>query len=83
MLESDISVIATSMFLKLITALFAFAGVRVAISNMDKAFEINIKGWLNEAPDLPRAIYLGARMFAVCLLFGMIFSYEYERWVGT
>ncbi len=59
---------------KLVVALLAFAGVRLAISNMDKAFNINVKGWLDTANDNARAIYFGLRLVAVCWLFGQIFS---------
>jgi hypothetical protein len=75
MQENDFGILFVSMLFKLVVASMAFVGVRIAISNMDKAFEISVKGWLNSANDNARALYFGLRLCAVCLLFGMVFSY--------
>lgn len=70
----DFKLMALSATFKLFVALLAFAGVRIGISNMDKAFGINSKGWVNDASDLAKSLYFGLRMIGVCILFGYIFA---------
>ena len=72
---AELEVMLIAMTFKLLVASIAFAGVRMAIANMDKAFKIDVKGWLNNASDVARAQYFGLRLLATCILFGLVFSY--------
>ena len=70
----DFVLMAMAVAFKFCVALLAFAGVRIAIYNFDRAFGISCPGWLNDSSDMAKALYFGLRLVAVCILFGYIFS---------
>ena len=68
----DLVTIATGFGLKILTALIAFVIVRLTLSNLDKVVGFDFKDWIEDADDNAKATYLGARIIAICLLFGVI-----------
>jgi len=60
--------------LKLVLAAIALLVLRFALKGLDRKMEFDFKGWLNDASDLARSIYLAGRFIGACLLFGFIFS---------
>lgn len=68
----DLITIAIGFMLKLASALIAFLIARLALRNLDKAAGFDFKEWINNADDHAKGMYFGARIIAVCLLFGII-----------
>ena len=60
---------------KLTVALFAMVGVRFGLMWFDKIIGVHpFSEWINDADDMPKAVYYGLRFVAVCLLVGLALS---------
>ena len=68
----DIITISIGFGLKLLSALVAFVIARIALNKLDKATGFDFKAWIQNADDNAKATYLGARIIAISLLFGLI-----------
>ena len=68
----DITTILLGFSLKLFSALTAFVIARLALRNLDKASGFDFKHWINNTDENSKSIYLGSRIIAVCILFGLI-----------
>jgi glutamate synthase domain-containing protein 2 len=69
-----VSVLLVGLGIKLFYAVVAVVFILLTIRVMDKLFGIDVKGWLQDSSDVTKAIYFGARMVALCYLFGSILS---------
>lgn len=68
------NVIGMSVALKIVLALIAFAGARLALLFLDRKLRFDFKNWLGKANDQAVSVYFGLRILAVCILFGLIIS---------
>ncbi len=68
------NVIGLSVALKIVLALIAFAGARLALLFLDRKLRFDFKKWVGKANDQAVALYFGLRILAVCILFGLIIS---------
>lgn len=69
---TDAYLIGMSMITKIICALTAHVVIRLSLSHFDKTLGFNFKDWLSRVSDEAKATYLGYRILAVSILFGLI-----------
>jgi hypothetical protein len=67
-------VVLTSMVMKLILAVLAFAGMRFTLWKLDSLAGFDFREWLRNASDIGKGIYLAGRILAVCILLGIILA---------
>lgn len=68
----DAYTITVSMMTKIILALTAHVVIRMSLSHFDRTLGFSFKDWITNASDQARAQYLGFRILAVSILFGLI-----------
>lgn len=67
-------VIATSTILNLFWAVVAIVFMRGLLRYFDKQIGFDFAEWLNNAEDMGKAVYLGARIIAVAIVVSAIVS---------